>query len=85
MKCILRRVDRADGLGERLLLELFLDCQAEFGELFDVRPRVKLQLFKLGKNDERFLQLSGIWRLSWLRSFSLNGGTLLDDSLLFLG
>ena len=41
---ILRRVERSDGLSERLLLELFLDRQAKFSQLFDIRPRVKLQL-----------------------------------------
>ena len=37
LKCILRGVNGADRFSERLLFELFLDRQAEFRELFDVR------------------------------------------------
>ena len=59
LKCILRAVNGADRISERLLLELFFDRQAELGELFNVRPRVKLQVFKIGKDCERFLQFVG--------------------------
>ena len=50
----LRRPRRC--LSKRLLLELFLNRQAQLGELFDVATRMKLQLLELGKNDD-FLQL----------------------------
>ena len=60
LKCILRGVNRSDRLSERLLLELFLNRQAEFGEFFDIRPRVKFQVLKIGKYGERFLQLCRI-------------------------
>ena len=36
LKSILRGVNGSDSLSESLLLELFLNRQAEFGELFDV-------------------------------------------------
>ena len=58
LKCILRAVNGSDRLGERLLLELFLNRQAEFGEFFDIRPRMKLQVLKIGKYGERFLQFA---------------------------
>ena len=57
LKCVLRPIDGSNRLSERLLLELFLNRQAEFSELFDIRSRVKLQLLKIGKNGKRFLQL----------------------------
>ena len=57
LKCILRAVNGSDRLSERLLLELFLNRQAEFGEFFDIRPRMKLQVLKIGKYGERLLQL----------------------------
>src|SRR6266513_1305374 len=47
---------------------------------------MKFQLFKLGENDKRFLQLRRIWRLRWPCSLSsLRSGTLLGASLLLLG
>src|SRR6266550_3214063 len=47
---------------------------------------MEFQLFKLGENDKRFLQLRRIWRLRRPRSLSsLRSGTLLGDSLLLLG
>ena len=58
LKCILRAVNGSDRLSERLLLELFLNRQAEFSEFFDVRPRMKLQVLKIGKYGERFLQFA---------------------------
>src|SRR6266550_4697767 len=47
---------------------------------------MEFQLFKLGENDKRFLQLRRIWRLRRPRSLSsLRSGTLLGDSLRLLG
>src|SRR6266496_3589667 len=47
---------------------------------------MKFQLFKLGENCKRFLQLRRIWRWRWPRSLSsLRSETLLGNSLLLLG
>ena len=78
LKGILCRVDRADGLRKRLLLELFLNCQAQLGELFDVAARMKLQLFELGKNRMRFLRLRRISGLRRLFSLLLWCGAFLS-------
>ena len=52
LKSILRAVNGSDRLGERLLLELFFNRQAEFSEFFDIRSRMKLQVLKIGKNGD---------------------------------
>jgi hypothetical protein len=48
----LRAINGSDRISERLLLEFFLNRQAKLGELFDIRPRVKLQVLKIGKYGE---------------------------------
>src|SRR5437870_3571715 len=69
LKCILRAVNGSNRLSERLLLELFLNRQAEFSEFFDVGPRMKLQFFKFGEDYKRLLQLCRFYWLSWLWNF----------------
>ena len=61
LKCILRAVNGSDPVSERLLLEFFLNRQAEFSEFFNISPRMKLQVLKIGKYGERFLQFARIW------------------------
>src|SRR5438874_11366386 len=69
LKCILRAVNGSNRLSKRLLLELFLNRQAEFSEFFDVGPRMKLQFLKFGQDYKRLLQLCRFYWLSWRCNF----------------
>ena len=84
LKCILRAVNGSDRLNERLLLELFLNRQAEFSEFFDIRPRMKLQFFKFGEDYKRLLQLCRFYWLSRLCNFRF-GRAFGDSGRLLVG
>ena len=82
-----KTVGRVTGLFDRfsewLLLEFLLNRQAEFRELFDIRPGMKLEFFKFGEDHERFLQLCWFYRLRWFRRFGCSA--LGDRCSLFFG
>src|SRR5262249_28836460 len=77
LKCILCAVNGSDPVSKCLLFELFLNRQAEFSELFDISPRMKLQFLKFGKDRQRLLQLCRFYSLS--RLSSLRFGSAFGD------
>src|SRR5438309_9802058 len=81
LKCILRGINGADRFSEWLLLEFLLNRQAEFGELFDIRPGMKFEFFKFGETNWRFISF---FRSSSCGCYSSYVAVVMANSTTFL-